>query len=128
MARMLEYFTLGCRSHGTYKSLCIHLCQWQSQILHFYLNYHFAGNFRLALPKFRPHLAFCVSDAPTLLVTCTCTLTRLEYCALRNAQRTCQTSESVNKCKVNPLIPGISRHSACSSVVPCSHPYNFRRF
>ena len=51
-------------------NLCIHLCQWQSQILNFYLNYHFAGNLRLALHKFQPHLAFCVSDAPLFLFTC----------------------------------------------------------
>ena len=33
MVRMLEHLKLGCRSYVSYKSLCIHLCHWQAQIL-----------------------------------------------------------------------------------------------
>ena len=49
--------------------------------------YHFAGHSSLALHITLP---FCVS-----------TMLSLSYNALRNAQSTCQTSESVNK--VNPI-------------------------
>ena len=59
---------------------------WQPQTPNFYLKYHFTGHSSLALHITLP---FCVS-----------TTLSLSYNALRNAQSTCQTSESVNK--VNP--------------------------
>ena len=72
MAKMLEHFKLGCHQEYVacqwhtllcylHKSLYIHVCHWQAQIPYFYLNYQtitLQGYFRLALHKFRPHLAF----------------------------------------------------------------------
>ena len=77
------------------------MCHWQTQIPNFCLNHQtitLQGHFRLALHKFRPHLAFLCFGHANFPSTRTLGLDSSN--ALRNAQRTCQTSESVNK--VNP--------------------------
>ena len=73
LGRILEHFKLGCRSHVTLYVyiLKIIVCHWQQQILNCTLNITLQGTFnRLALHKFRHHLAFCVTDTPTLLLRC----------------------------------------------------------
>ena len=88
----LEYFKQDCQQEyiACQWSTCslaiklIHVYHWQPQTPNFYLKYHIAGHFSYI--NFDLTLPFCV---PTTL-----SLSLLQ--SLRNAQSTCQTSESVN--------------------------------
>ena len=92
MAKMLENFELGCHQEyvacqwhtcNLYKSLYIHVCHWQAQIPYFYLNYQtitLQEHFRLALHKFRPHLAFlCCGSSRQLSLLHTLAYTRVMH-------------------------------------------------